>query len=252
MTLFSKTKLRKAFNAAAGSYDAHASLQKATSERLSRLCAQMVDFPVQTFLDIGAGTGQTTHAFLEHFPEAQGTLLDIAPALLAQAKTKIPFARTICTDAETYNFPEPYDLIVSNLCVQWFLDFEEFLERVLRVCRLFAFSTLLEPSFGEYRRVFMAKESPTPTFPYHTQVALEYLISKQLVCATDVQVYHEPFESALAAARHFQKIGANTAYHPVSLRALFMHSGPVTLDYHVFFAILAHKDTSPLVSTNNP
>lgn len=242
MTFLSKASLRKAFDSASASYDAYAVVQKETSEHLAYLCHQTANRPIYSLLDVGAGTGQTTAAFMQHWPLLQITLLDLSPALLARAQAKFPTAQVVCADAETYTFSKPYDLVVSNLCLQWLSDLEGFLNRALCSCHLFAFSTLLESSFKDYRNVFTSYGTLSPTPDYPTQAFMEHLLSERSVRTKNVQIYRKPFENALAAARYFQKIGAHATNHPTSARALFASSKPVVLDYHVFFAIVEGDD----------
>lgn len=236
-----KTTVGRAFGMAAAHYDAYAAIQKASSEHLAQLCAQVVEGPVKTILDVGAGTGQTTEALKRFFP-GRYTLLDLAPEMLQQAQAKFPEVALICADAEEFFVREPraYDLIASNLAVQWFDDLGSFLKGALPACRVLAFSTLLDASFETYKDVFRQRGILPPTPRYPTQASLLQLLAPWTILAQDVRVYSETFPSASSVARYFQGLGAHKtrpANRP-ALQAILEHEGPVCLDYHIFFAVL--------------
>jgi tRNA (cmo5U34)-methyltransferase len=77
------------------------------------------DGPIESVLDLGAGTGLMGEAVLARYPKAHVTLLDGAPEMLAVAEQRLP-GRSISTVARDLReeLPEgPFDAIVSALAI---------------------------------------------------------------------------------------------------------------------------------------
>jgi tRNA (cmo5U34)-methyltransferase len=80
--------------------------------------------PVERILDIGAGTGLMSAAIKEAFPDARITLLDGAPAMLAQARELLGDAGVSYLTADLLD-PLPtgqWDAIVSALAIHHLSD----------------------------------------------------------------------------------------------------------------------------------
>lgn len=83
--------------------------------------------PAQAVLDVGCGTGATTHAIARRLgPSAQCTGVDISEPMVAAARQRAgPGAHTdfLCGDAQTQPFaPARFDLLVSRFGVMFFDD----------------------------------------------------------------------------------------------------------------------------------
>ncbi|MCO6441129.1 MAG: malonyl-ACP O-methyltransferase BioC [Nitrococcus mobilis] len=153
-----KRLLRRSFNAAAASYDAAAVLQRETGKRLiERL--ELVRLNPRWILDIGAGTGATTRQLMQRYPRARFIALDIAPAMLRRARRRAPLLqrlRCACADAESLPFAAgSFDLVFSNLTLQWVNDPERVFREVQRVLRpngLLLFTSLGPDTLKELRQ----------------------------------------------------------------------------------------------------
>ncbi len=153
-----KRLLRRSFNAAAVSYDAAAVLQREVGKRLiERL--ELIRLNPRWVLDIGAGTGTTTRQLMRRYPRARFVALDIAPAMLSRARRRAPLLqrlRCACADAESLPFAtDSFDLVFSNLTLQWVNDpgrvFRE-IQRVLRPSGLLVFTSLGPDTLKELRQ----------------------------------------------------------------------------------------------------
>ncbi len=116
----------RAFNKAARSYDAAARLQAQVAETL--VAAAPVSAP-RSILDIGCGTGFVLTQAAARWPEAELTGLDIAPAMLSEAKRKIPRLAVLRADAGTCDLSQRFDVIFSSMMLHWFAQPSEMLRR---------------------------------------------------------------------------------------------------------------------------
>ena len=115
-------QVRHAFGRAAATYEAHAVLQAEVGTRLlERLDG--IELKPDRVLDVGSGPGRGADALRTRFPSASVVALDIALPMLRAATTYIgqppAFAR-VGADAQALPFADAaFDLIHSNLCLQW-------------------------------------------------------------------------------------------------------------------------------------
>ncbi len=157
-----KRQVRAAFEAAASRYDAAAVLQQEVASRLlERL--QYIRLQPQSVLDVGTGTGQCLEGLAKYYPQARQFALDLAPAMLRQARRKQSWWKRftnqtvfIAGDAEQLPLKDnSVDMIFSSLTLQWCTDlsatFAEFY-RVLRPGGLLMFASLGPDTLKELRQ----------------------------------------------------------------------------------------------------
>lgn len=170
-------EVRRAFDHAAASYDAHAVLQREVCDRLLERLDFMTLKPGRV-LDVGTGTGYGLAHLRARYAEAELCALDIAPAMLAAARTRLPqpswaqralahltsvplqAAQPVCADMERLPFaPNSMNLVWSSLALQWAHDLEATLKgfhRVLAPGGLLMFATFGPDTLKELRAAFAA------------------------------------------------------------------------------------------------
>jgi malonyl-CoA O-methyltransferase len=156
-----KLKMRQSFERAAAHYDAAAILQQEISKRLlERL--DYINLQPASVLDVGAGTGISLAGLRQRYPAAQLYALDIATAMLFEARKKQSWLQRlrrpvqfIAGDAENLPLADAsIDLLLSNLTLQWCHDLEQtFAEfkRVLKPGGLVMFTTFGPDTLKELR-----------------------------------------------------------------------------------------------------
>jgi malonyl-CoA O-methyltransferase len=124
-----KQQVADGFGNAADQYDDHSPVQRASAQHLLGLCP---DDGVTDILEIGCGTGALTRLLHDQYKHASLHITDISPAMIAHAQSVI----TACNiswsvmDGEAPTLDKKYDLIVSNMAMQWFENRERALENL--------------------------------------------------------------------------------------------------------------------------
>ncbi|NIR28522.1 MAG: malonyl-ACP O-methyltransferase BioC [Gammaproteobacteria bacterium] len=161
-----KRQVRQAFARAARDYDRHARVQQEVGMRLLEHLDPIKLQPAR-ILDAGAGTGTLARELATRYGRALVVALDIAEPMLQAARVKAPrfFSRQrfVCADSERLPLQrDRFDLVFSNLLLQWFTDpepvFREFVS-VLAPGRPVLFSSLGPDTLRELRESWAAADA---------------------------------------------------------------------------------------------
>lgn len=144
-----KRLARRAFEQAADSYDGACALQREVEKRLlERL--DLVRLQPHCILDLGSGTGRGSEALLGRYSGARVIAFDIATSMLQHCRRRGRWLRRplcACGDAERLPFADrSFDLVFSNLMLQWCNDLDAALAELRRVLK--PGGLLLFTSFG--------------------------------------------------------------------------------------------------------
>ena len=162
-----KRAVRRAHERAARTYDAHAVLHREVATRLLEHLDPIRIDPGR-ILDLGCGTGSAFAELRERFPRAAIVGVDIARAMLHEARARAPAWRRwlgastpqlVCGDLERLPFAAgSAELAVSNLALQWCDAQAVFAEtaRALPAGGLFLFSAFGPDTLKELRAAFRA------------------------------------------------------------------------------------------------
>lgn len=152
-----RQRIRKAFDKAADSYDEAAVLQKEVCSRLLEKL-EAVKLSPQWILDAGSGTGEAVKPLQKRFKKADVVLLDVSERMLEKAtKQGVLFRKphAVCGDIESLPFADKsFELVFSNLAMQWCNDVAAVLaefKRVLRPGGLLVFTTFGLDTLKELR-----------------------------------------------------------------------------------------------------
>ncbi len=122
-----KEAIRRRFERAAAAYDIFSVVQRGMAERL----IGQIEHDPSTILDLGCGTGYLTALLRARCPKAQIDAVDFAPAMIEQAKARVPDANFLTCDIEELELEsESYDLIASNATIQWLTEPEQTMTRL--------------------------------------------------------------------------------------------------------------------------
>ena len=177
--------VRRAFARAAPTYAEAAVLQREVGARMAERLG-IVKLAPAAILDAGCGTGEAQGELALHYPKARRVALDLALPMLDAARARgnergSLFARVaglargvpappappeyVCGDIAALPFaPGAFDLVWSNLALQWVNDLPGALaefRRVLKIDGLVSFTTFGPDTLKELRAAFSGVDRHT-------------------------------------------------------------------------------------------
>lgn len=219
-SLFDRRLVARDFDAAAGTYDKVAVLQRAVLERLiERL--DVIRLQPGIILDLGSGSGAAASELTRRYRRARLLQLDIAHGMLRRAQRRAPrwFSRQQFIQADALALPlaaASLDFAFSNLVLQWIEQpqtvFSE-LHRCLRPGGLVLFSTFGPDTLQELR----ASWSAVDELPHVNPFIDMHNIGDALVHAgfqdpvMETEHFHLTYGDSFALMRELQQLGARNA-----------------------------------------
>lgn len=234
-----KSDIARGFGKACDTYESASRLQRLTGNAmLERLACQPGSGRPLRILDLGCGTGWFTRILQQHFPESQVTGADLSPGMIAHAGLQShPKIRWLVADAGHLPLPDArFDLVFSNLMIQWCDDPKEVLNecrRLLKPNGRLMISTLVDGTLRELRQAW-AKADPGRVHVNHFERfdALSALVKAELPEAvSEARTIGLPYHSPVALAHELKFIGAGfkgrerrrSVTAPGRLRAMCKH-----------------------------
>lgn len=163
--MLNKDRTARNFSKAAATYDQKARWQA----NVAAHCLQYIPQKFTNALDLGCGTGTMAIHLQKKNPEAEIHGIDLAEGMIYEAqkrsiKEKVPQIIFQLGDIEHIPYPnESFDLVVSNLSLQWLENpqncFTE-VQRVLKPEGRFIFTTLLDGSLIELQKTYQKIKHP--------------------------------------------------------------------------------------------
>jgi len=149
---FAKQEVAKSFGDAASEYDAYARIQHLLADELLAKCP---DISASKILDLGCGTGYCLPMLSAKYKEATLMGADLSQGMLDHAAKHFPQFEYAQADAEALPFAtEQFDLVFSNLAVQWCDDIANVLSQVYGVLKpggYFVFTNLADGTLKELK-----------------------------------------------------------------------------------------------------
>jgi malonyl-CoA O-methyltransferase len=234
--LIDKREVRRSFEQAADTYDAHAVLQH-------EVCARMLDrleyikLKPDVILDAGSGTGNAVPGLLARYPGATLVALDLAYAMLQRVQRRLkwwqmlpalrPALHVVCGDVEALPIKTGgITLAWSNLALQWANDLPRAFGELFRILApggLLMFSTFGPDTLKELRRSYDGTDGRT----HVSRFVDMHDIGDMLVGAgyadpvMDMEQITLTYDSVRVLMRELKAIGAHnaTAGRPATLSA---------------------------------
>lgn len=240
-------KIRTRFDTASSSYESVAQIQKESARHLVQMLREeMAGFSPATILDLGTGTGYVPEFLLPHFPTATYTLNECAMGMLRQAQKKFFEQKKFFYhhgDMETESFVD-YDLITSNLALQWVSHFDVVIQKFSKRSKFFAFSCPLAGTFKEWEKILReeVRVSPIGFLPEENALLLFLSGIQNKRLSFELRDIQMRFASAHAFMRYLKALGASgamTSLSPGKIRRLIQtHREAFSVTYRLFFGIM--------------
>jgi malonyl-CoA O-methyltransferase len=214
----SKKKIKQSFVAASKSYDSVALLQRNVGKTLLQRVGAIGQ--VDTFVDLGCGTGFLIHELLEQkigTPE-QIVALDIAVPMLQAARNKLKYNDSItylCADAEFLPLkPQSADVVISNLAVQW-CNLEKVLLEVKRILKpegQFFFTTFGIRTLHELKSAWREVDNYHHVNTFHNEAQLTCFLQQADFQGFELESrsYTSTYESVWDLMAELKQLGAHT------------------------------------------
>ena len=200
--------IKKSFEKALHTYDYEAIIQRQASQLLIDSLIQ-IRFSPKKVLDLGCGTGHITARLCEVFPISSLHINDFSERLLEKASLHLqslnPVRLPFNFDQE-WHYTDLYDLIFSNMALQWSFN----IHAVLKKCHnhlnnnaFLAFSLPLKGSFVEL--------NTHQRIPFHTYDKVYQALTTSefdIVHADQLNLCQE-FKTHLQALKSIKRCGAN-------------------------------------------
>jgi len=220
-----RAAVRRAFSNAAVSYDAHAVLQREIGQRLlSHL--SFTKITPKNILDIGCGTGYFTRLLRGKFKRSRITALDLSEAMLQHTRQsharRLPWHgrhQHCAGDATALPFRDgSFDLVTSNLAMQWVAEPEQMLAEMRRVLApggLMLFSTFGRRTLGELRQSLASirpeRAGHVLPFPDVTSLGDALMRLPVEMSVTDSDLFTLTYPDTLSLVRELKGLGASAA-----------------------------------------
>lgn len=243
-----RRRIAASFGRAAAGYDVYSAAQRHSAARLAELIAAQPLPSNPRVLEIGCGTGHLTQLLADRIAAAEFLASDIAPAMVAACRDRLPVRpdlHFLAMDAERPAVAGGFDLVCGNLAAQWFADLPvaiRTLTALLAPGGVLALSLLGAQSFREWREAHAALglTAGTPAFP--DAAAVREAFTGQ-VGITEEHLVERP-GSALDFLRQLRAIGADTpaaGHRPLAageLRRVMRGFGEApAATYHLLYVI---------------
>jgi len=217
--------VKRAFSAATESYDTHAVLQREIGERLlAHLSFTKIE--PKRILDIGCGTGYFTRLLREKFKRAEIVAVDLSDAMVSAARKGQPrrmpwhgHTRYVCGDTAALPLqPGCFDLVCSNLTMQWLSDPQAMLQEMRRVLApggLMLFSTFGRRTLGELRQSLASIEPERAghVLPFPDVTSLGDALMKLPIelPVTDTDLFTLTYPDTISLIRELKGLGASAS-----------------------------------------
>ena len=208
-----KKAVAHSFSKAANRYDQFAQLQRDIG---LQLLTQVTQLKRDKILDLGCGTGHFSEKLCQIYPDCQMTCLDLSNAMLALVDNKqLPQVSCLQGDIDHLPFTEnQFDLIFSNLVVQWSEDLHNCLKQLkksLNTGGKLYFSTLVDGTLHELTQAWKAVDQHPHTNSFLSLDTVKELLQQcgftKLNIKTETRVLH--YENVIEVMRALKGIGAN-------------------------------------------
>jgi len=220
-----KTHVKRAFSSASSSYDEHAVLQREIADRLINHLS-FTKLEPKRILDVGCGTGYCTRLLRSKYKKADVVAVDLSEAMVGVTRSaharRMPWNgrnQHSTGDAAALPFKSgTFDLVCSNLTMQWLPDPQDMMREMRRVLApggLMLFSTFGRRTLGELRHALatIEPERAGHVLPFPDVMTLgDALMTLPIeLPVTDTDLFTLTYPDTISLIRELKGLGASAA-----------------------------------------
>ncbi|WP_019614506.1 malonyl-ACP O-methyltransferase BioC [Psychromonas ossibalaenae] len=208
-----KQAVEASFSKAAAHYDQFAQLQRDIGQKLLEGLSAVKPTNV---LDLGCGTGYFSEKLADYYPHSELTCFDLSSAMLDQVKKK-QLVQVSCLQGDIDKLPFQknfFDLIFSNLVVQWSADLGRCLKQLkesLTTGGQLHITTLLDGSLNELTQAWQSVDRHPHTNSFLSLAFIKELVTplgfQSLKITTETRTLE--YKNVIEVMRALKGIGAN-------------------------------------------
>ncbi|GAV21029.1 malonyl-CoA O-methyltransferase [Mariprofundus micogutta] len=219
------SQVKRSFSSASDSYDEHAVLQREIGDRL----LAHLDFTKlepKRILDVGCGTGYFTRLLRGKFKKSDITAFDLSESMVTTTRKshnrRLPWhGRNLHASGNATSLPfksDSFDLVTSNLAMQWVPDPEQMLKEMRRVLApggLILFSTFGRRTLIELRQALaeIDQNNAGHVLPFPDVMSLGDAVTKLAVetPVTDADLFTLTYPDTISLVRELKGLGASAS-----------------------------------------
>jgi malonyl-CoA O-methyltransferase len=202
-----KPGVKHRFSVAVDTYDQYADLQRYVADCLMNYIIKGDYSPPHSILEIGCGTGYLTKKMGDLYPISDLIGIDIVPSMLKKCQERYSCGHYLVADGEHLPFNQSFDLIASNLCLQWFQNPSTSLQQIVKLGKTLVLSTFGSRSFEEWHDVCRQYDLPIRTQKFLSIDELKVILGSNY--CIESQLIKKSFASWWAFWHQIRKIGAS-------------------------------------------
>ena len=221
----STEKVKRSFSDAANSYDSHAVLQREIADRLLTHL-EFTKLEPARIIDIGCGTGYFTRLLRGKYKKSMIVAVDLSEAMVRKTRAahglRMPWqGRHLHTATDAVSLPfksGSFDLVCSNLTMQWIANPEHMLQEMRRVLApggLMLFSTFGRRTLFEFREALAHIEPGRAghVLPFPDVTTLGDALARLSVemPVTDTDLFTLTYPDTISLIRELKGLGASAA-----------------------------------------
>lgn len=211
-----KYKIQRSFNRAADSYDDHCHAQLRAGIKLTHLIKSCQPH-AERIIDLGCGTGITTQIIASQYCFQEFHAIDISTSLLMKAHDRLNPLKINVYELDfekiTNNNLLPFDIVYSNMALQWSSDISNTLSTVRRLLTnhgMLAFTLPLSGTFRELQHHFSINQFPNINTIQHYLTSAGYHVLQ-----SESENITLKFPHVIHALKSIKQTGANHAHHRI-------------------------------------